>query len=159
MAAVNVVELVVCESVELDSDDAGRGRLAGGDAAAEVTGGAEGVGVEGEEEEDFEWYAEFTDFTDDSPNKKDVHKVQIRLDLEEDAWCRLKLQMDGDGEWIVPAGGRIEGGSKMSYTLAIVAKRADFYKLRLEGQGECKIYSITRQYSEGSELKSRPGRQ
>ena len=117
------------------------------------------AGVEGEEEEDFEWYAEFTDFTDDSPNKKEVHKIQIRLDLEEDAWCRLKLQMDGDGEWFVPAGGRIEGGSKMSYTLAIVPRRADFYKLRLEGQGGCKIYSIARQYVEASELKSRPGRQ
>ncbi len=113
----------------------------------------------GEEEEDFEWYAEFTDFTDDSPNKKEVHKVQIRIDLEEDATCRVKLQMDGDGEWIVPQDGVIEGGSKRSYTLAIVPRRADFYKLRLEGQGGCKIYSIARQYSEGSELKSRPGRQ
>ncbi len=115
--------------------------------------------VEGEEEEDFEWYAEFTDFTDDSPNKKEVHKVQIRLDLEDNAWCQVEMMMDGDGEWFVPAGGRIEGGSKMSYTLAIVPRRADFYRLRLRGQGGCKVYSIARQYVEGSELRSRQGRQ
>ena len=111
------------------------------------------------EEADFEWSAEFTDFTDDSPNKKEVRKIQIRLDLETDAWCQVKIQMDGDGVWTVPKDGKITGGSKMSYTLAIVPRRADFYRLKLEGKGTCRVYSIARQYSEGSELKSRQGRQ
>lgn len=111
------------------------------------------------EEEDFDWYAEFTDFTDDSPNKKGISKIQIRLELEEGASCTVKLMLDSTGEWITPQDGTIQEDGKRSYYLAIIPQRADHYRMRLEGHGGCRVYSIAREYYIGSELKSQPGRQ
>lgn len=111
------------------------------------------------EEEDFEWYVEFTDFTDDSPNKKGISKIQIRADLDVGATCTVKLMMDSSGDWITPKDGTIEENGKRSYYLAIIPQRADHYRMRIEGRGGCKIYSITREYYVGSELKSQTGRQ
>lgn len=112
-----------------------------------------------EEEDDFDWYAEFSDFTDDSPNKKGVSKLQIRMELEENASCTVKIQMDSDGEWVIPNDGTMEEATKRSYWLAIIPERADHYRLRFEGTGGCRIYSISRDYYIGSESKSLPGRQ
>ena len=110
-------------------------------------------------EADFEWCAEFGDFTDESPNKKDIRKLLIRMDLEKDAYCNVWLQLDSDGEWYQPQDGKLEEDTKRSYFLAIVPRRADHYRLKLEGRGGCKVYSIAREFSEGSEFKSLPGRQ
>ena len=119
---------------------------------------------ESEAEEDFAWFAEFADYTDESANKKGVSKIQIRMELEEGASCTVKLRFDSTGEWTVPNQGKIdyiadETDAKRSYTLAIIPRRADHYRLRLEGTGGCRIYSIAIEYYEGSELKSRSGRQ
>ena len=110
---------------------------------------------EGEnEEEDFDWFAEFGDITDDDPNKKGVSKFQIRLELEDGASCQLKVRFDSVGDWI-PAGEKLTADVKRSYYLAIVPHRADHYRLRLEGHGGCRVYSIARERYSGSELKSR----
>lgn len=111
------------------------------------------------EEEDFEWEAEFTDFTDDNPDKKDIRKIQIRMELDEGASCDVWLQLDSDGEWFQPQDGTLEEETKRSYYLAIIPRRADHYRLKLTGTGGCRVYSITREYSIGSQLKSLPGRQ
>lgn len=112
-----------------------------------------------EEEEDFEWCAEFGDFTDESPNKKDIRKLLIRMELEENAHCDVWLQLDSDGTWYQPQDGTLEDENKRSYYLAIVPRRADHYRLKLEGKGGCRVFSIAREFSEGSEFKSLTGRQ
>lgn len=114
-------------------------------------------GSEGVEEGDFEWWAEFGDFTEDEPNKKGVSKLQVRLELDAGASCRVLLRFDSAGEWI-QAGHVMEEGVKRSFYLPIVPRRGDHYRLRLEGRGGCRVYSIAREYYTGSELKSQPGR-
>jgi len=114
---------------------------------------------ESEEEEDFEWEAEFTDYVDDSPDKKDLRKLLIRMDLDEGAECEVWLQLDSDGEWFQPQDGKLEDETKRSYYLAIIPRRADHYRLKLKGLGGCRVYSITREISIGSPFKSLPGRQ
>ena len=111
------------------------------------------------EEEDFEWEAEFTDYVDDSPDKKDIRKLLIRMELDEDAYCNVWLQLDSDGNWFQPQDGTLEEETKRSYYLAIIPRRADHYRLKLTGKGGCRVYSITREYSIGSPMKSLPGRQ
>ena len=115
-----------------------------------------------EEEESFDWWAEFTDFVDDSPNKKGINKFQIRMELDEDETdppsVTVKLMLDSDGEWIIPEGGTIEDPEKRSYILPIIPRRADHYRLRIEGHGGCRIYSIAKEYYQGSDFKSQPGR-
>lgn len=111
----------------------------------------------GTDEDDFDWFAEFGDFTEDDPNKKGVSKVQIRLELEEGAWCRVLMRFDSTGEWI-EAGKRLDADVKRSYYLPIIPRRGDHYRMRLEGHGGCRVYSLVREYYSGSEMKSRPGR-
>lgn len=109
-------------------------------------------------EEPFRWRAEFGDFTEGNPNKKGVSKIQIRLELDEGAEAQVWLQFDTDGDW-QKVGAALGEGVKRSYYLPIVPRRGDHYRLKLEGTGGCRVYSMAREYYSGSELKSKPGRQ
>jgi len=106
----------------------------------------------------FEWFAEFGDFTENSPDKKGLGKLQVRLALDAGAWVKAKLQFDSDGVWR-DAGTVMNENIKRSYILPIIPRRGDHYRLRLEGFGGCRVYSITRQSYIGSALRSKPGRQ
>ncbi len=110
-----------------------------------------------EAELQIQWYAEFADFTSQDPNKKGIGKIQIRLELEEGAEAKVLLMVDSDGVWH-QAGHVLGEGPKRSYYLPIVPRRADHYRLRIEGTGECRIHSITRELYSGSELRSTYGR-
>jgi len=109
-------------------------------------------------EEPVPWWAEFGDFTEKDPNKKGVSKIQIRLELDEGAEVRVLIQFDTDGEWR-KVNGALGEGVKRSYYLPIIPRRGDHYRLRLEGVGGCRVYSLAREYYSGSELRSKPGRQ
>ena len=107
-------------------------------------------------EEDFEWSAEFTDFTDNSTNQKHVAKLSIRLELDKDAYCDIYIMEDSDGTWKQTNPGRITHETKRSYYLAVLPIRADHYRIKLEGKGGCRVYSITREYSYGSPYSRLP---
>ena len=110
-----------------------------------------------EDETAVEWFAEFADITEKDPNKKGVSKMQLRLELEEDATVQAWMMFDSDGKWM-PVGNAIGEGKKRSYYLPIVPRRADHYRLKLTGTGGCRIYSLTLESYSGSELKSKEGR-
>lgn len=103
-----------------------------------------------------EWVAEFGDFTEGDPNKKGVSKLQLRLELDEGAKAEVWIRFDTDGVWSKVS--ELEAGVKRSYYLPIIPRRGDHYRLKLTGTGACRVYSITREYYSGSELKSRAGR-
>lgn len=96
-------------------------------------------------EEDFAWMAEFSDFTEEDPNKKGVCKLLLRLELEEDAEVRVLIRFDSTGEWTQIWRAEYEG-VKRSYYLPIIPRRADHYRIRIEGTGGIRIYSMTREY-------------
>ena len=104
------------------------------------------------------WMAEFTDWTDENPNKKGISKILVRLEVEEDATAELFIRYDSRGEW-EQVNGTLEAEAKRSYTLPVIPHRADHYRLRFQGTGTCRIYSLAREYFDGSSLKSTPGRQ
>jgi hypothetical protein len=103
------------------------------------------------------WSAEFADFTEKSPNKKGIAKLQLRLELDPGARVEVHMQFDSDGVWR-KVNGALGEGAKRSYYLPIIPRRADHYRLRLSGTGGCRVYSLVREYYTGSELKSKPGR-
>ena len=100
---------------------------------------------------------EFTDFTENEPDKKGVGKLQLRIELDDGASLNVMIQFDSDGEWRKI---RTLTGSegKRSHVLPIVPRRCDHYRVKLEGTGGCRIYTMTREFYSGSELKSKPGR-
>ena len=122
-----------------------------------MDGNVQEVPEEAAEEAEVPWMIEFADFTDEDPNKKSVRKLQLRMELEEDAAATVYIQFDSDGYWHEMA--TVNGGEqKRSFTLPIVPRRCDHYRLKIEGTGGAMIHSMSRAYSVGSELKSKSGR-
>ena len=109
------------------------------------------------QEEDVEWSVEWGDFTEDSPNKKGLGKLQIRLSLDKGADFQVYMQFDSDEQWRLVKE-LVGEDPKRSYYLPLVPRRCDHYRLLLKGKGGCKIYSLVREVYAGSELKSIPGR-
>ncbi len=103
-------------------------------------------------EDTVDWMAEFSDFTDEEPNRKGFSKLQIRLELDEGASCQVWIQFDSDGIWrkVREALGE---GVKRSYYLPVVPRRADHYRIKITGTGGCRIYSMAREFYVGSGLK------
>lgn len=110
-----------------------------------------------EPEEILEWMAEFSDFTEEDPNKKGITKLQLRLELEAGASVQVWMQFDGDGQW-QKVGSALSENVKRSYYLPIIPRRADHYRLKLTGSGGCRLYSLVREYYIGSENRSTTGR-
>ena len=112
------------------------------------------TGRTGEAEEPFEWMAEFADFDEGSPEAKGAGKLQLRIELAENAWARAELKFDSIGEW-TQAGKEMRADRKRTFLLPIVPRRADHYRLRIRGAGGCTIHSVARQLYVGSESRTR----
>ena len=103
-------------------------------------------------------FVEFGDFIESSPNAKYVSKFQLRAELEASCILTVKIQYDS-GEWEEIK--RLESKKlfgkeeKQSYVIPIKPRRADHYRLRIEGTRDYKIYSLTRVYDNSSELRTK----
>lgn len=106
----------------------------------------------GEEEGKVNWYAEFADFTEGSPNAKGYSKIQIRMELEAGAAAEVKIQYDSSGTW--ESAGTAQAERKRTFLLPVIPRRADHYRLRLEGTGECTVFSMARSYYSGSDHRT-----
>lgn len=98
----------------------------------------------------FESFAEFADFTDGDPNHKGAAKLQLRIELSENASVTVKMQFDSDGVWHDIK--TLTTTKKKSFYLPIVPRRADHFRIRIEGKGEWRLYSMTRESYSGSEM-------
>ena len=101
-----------------------------------------------------QWSAEFGDFTEENPNHKGLSKLQLRLQMEEGSETRVLVQYDSDGTWRLVRALSGESG-KRNYYLPIIPRRCDHYRIRLEGTGRCRLYSMVRETYGGSERNAR----
>ncbi len=103
------------------------------------------------EEGNISWMVQFADFYADSPNKKGVAKVHLRLNLVSGATATAYIKYNGDSAWttISPS---MSGTYKRSYYLPIIPKRSDNFSVKLAGTGKCDIYSMSLEYYTGSQL-------
>jgi hypothetical protein len=62
----------------------------------------------------------------------------------------IYAQYDLDEEWVQLCD--LVGTSLRSFSIPIRPRRCDFMRLRIEGKGVAKIYSITKTIEQGSEL-------
>lgn len=106
--------------------------------------------VGGTEEDSLPWFAEFGDFIENSPDKKAVTKVQIRMELAAEASAEIYLEYD-DG-FTEKVGPTLYGSEKRSWYLPLIPKRCDSFRIKLAGEGGCRIYSLAVEYSTGSAL-------
>jgi hypothetical protein len=103
------------------------------------------------------WFCEFADISEGQYTKKGVTKLYARIELDEGASCEVWIRYDSAGEWEKAA--EFYADVKRSYTIPVIPRRADHYRIRLTGVGGFRLYSLTREFYQGSAMRSLPGRQ
>ena len=97
---------------------------------------------DGTSKEKVEWNVESGIIGYSLPDSKYVSCMQIRAAIAHDAEMSVYIQYDSDGFWEYK--GTITGNNLMSHTIPIQPKRCDHFKIKIEGKGECKVFSITK---------------
>ena len=96
-----------------------------------------------------EWMAETGIIGTNHPDKKYISKLNIRMSLALTSRISVYIQYDSQDKWDFLF--RVEGTSLRSFTVPIRPKRCDHMRLRIEGEGEAKIYSISKTIEQGSD--------
>lgn len=115
-----------------------------------LNGNAREIPENAEQEMFVESIAEFGDFIEKDPNHKGTAKIQVRMELEEDASVTIEMQFDSDGVWREVK--TLTTAVKRSYYLPIIPRRSDHFRIRFIGTGQWRLYSLVRENYSGSEL-------
>ena len=103
-----------------------------------------------EESDPVEWAVETGVLATDFPDKKYISRLIIRMSLEIGSDVAFLAQYDSTGPWVPLAS--MTGTSLRSFSIPIRPKRCDHFRLRVVGEGDAKIFSITEVIEEGSDL-------
>lgn len=85
------------------------------------------------------------------PDRKYISRINIRMSLEVGANVRVSIQYDSVGPWNQVLS--MHGTSLRSISVPIRPRRCDHMRLRIAGEGDVQIYSITKTIEQGSELR------
>lgn len=96
------------------------------------------------------WMAETGVIGTDSPDKKYISRMDVRLSLELGATVMLFIQYDSFGGWELLH--TMTGTALRSFCIPIRPKRCDHLRLRMVGQGVAKIFSICKTVEQGSDV-------
>lgn len=96
-----------------------------------------------------QWMAETGAFGVSAPDKKYISKLNVRLSLNVGTRVYVYIQYDSMGEWEHIS--TMAGTVLRTFTVPIKPKRCDHMRLRIVGEGEAKIYSITKTIEQGSD--------
>lgn len=106
-------------------------------------------GTVGEPEKPVSWYADTGVIGYHYPDSKYVSKIQLRVKLDFGSRINLFIEYDTDGymEYIAT----LEGERFSAVSFPIVPRRCDHFRIRIEGVGEAKVFSMTKVIEEGGE--------
>lgn len=102
-----------------------------------------------ETEEAVEWMAESGVIGTDSPDRKYISRLNVRMSLDLNTRIFFFAQYDSCGEWEHLA--TLTGTTLKSFVLPIKPKRCDHMRIRIQGIGGARIYSITKTLEQGSD--------
>ena len=97
-----------------------------------------------------EWMVQTGEIGITTPDMKYISRLTVRMTLDIGAEVRFYAQYDFMDDWEEVC--VLEGTSLRSFSIPIRPRRCDHMKLRIEGVGNAKIYSITKTIEQGSEL-------
>jgi hypothetical protein len=90
------------------------------------------------------WYAESGVFGLESHDKKYLVKLSVRLQLETGSSARVSVQYDSSKVW--KQVWATVAGSLRTVTVPVLPIRCDHMRIRIEGVGACRIYSIIKTF-------------
>ena len=104
-------------------------------------------------EGDFDWYAETGDIELITPDHEYVSKIQLRIELGDvNDSLRVSVKYDTDPEWVEKYS--IQKVNKRNIFIPIIPQRCQRMRIRIEGTGEAKIWTLAKTIEGGSELKN-----
>jgi hypothetical protein len=86
----------------------------------------------------------------DSPDKKYISRMDVRMSLEVGARVSFYAEYDSSGEWEHLF--TMTGTKLGSFAVPIRPQRCDHMRLRIMGNGDAKIYSICKTIEQGSDV-------
>ena len=86
----------------------------------------------------------------DSPDKKYISRMDVRLSLTSGSRVFFYVQYDSTSEWEHLL--TMIGTTLRSFSIPIRPKRCDHLRLRIIGEGDAKIYSICKTIEQGSDV-------
>lgn len=95
------------------------------------------------------WMVESGVIGTDMPDKKYISRMVVRIMLDIGTRVRLYIRYNSQGAWeqlFTMTGNRLG-----SFAIPIQPKRCDHLHLRIEGEGDAKLYSITKTVEQGSD--------
>ena len=86
----------------------------------------------------------------ESPDKKYLSRIVLRGSLEVGTRLYLQVQYDSTSAWEQIFA--MDAHTLKTFTIPIIPKRCDHLRLRFVGEGEAKIFSITKTFEQGSDM-------
>ena len=108
------------------------------------------LGTVGETESHVDWMAESGILCYQYPDRKYLSRYNFRVQMEEGAWMDIYVQYDSSGVW--ERKGRINFRGLGTVTVPVRPRRCDHLRIRLEGKGEFRLFSIAKILSIGSDV-------
>jgi len=96
------------------------------------------------------WMAETGVIGTSMPDKKYISRLAVRMSLALGSRVYFYAQYDSAGEWEYIC--TMRGTTLRSFTVPIRPKRCDHFRLRIVGEGDAKIFSITKTIEQGSDV-------
>ena len=84
------------------------------------------------------------------PDMKYISRLLIRMSLDVGAKVDISIQYDSVGDWEQVC--QLTVTSLRSFSVPIRPRRCDHFRIRIEGEGEGRIYSITKTIEQGSDI-------
>ena len=97
-----------------------------------------------------EWMAETGVIGMYTPDKKYISRLNIRMSLDTGTKVKFYAQYDSFGEWELLC--TMISTSLRSFSIPIRPKRCDHFRIRIEGEGDGKIFSIAKTLEQGSDV-------
>ena len=84
------------------------------------------------------------------PDMKYISRLLVRMSLETGATVQVSIQYDSVGAWEPVCS--LTSTSLRSFSVPVRLRRCDHFRIRIEGEGEVRIYSITKTIEQGSDI-------
>ena len=84
------------------------------------------------------------------PDMKYISRLSLRMNVEVGSSAYVRIQYDSIGTWEQVA--NITATTLRSVSVPIHPRRCDHFRIRIEGEGDCKLYSMTRTIEQGSDV-------
>jgi hypothetical protein len=84
----------------------------------------------------------------DTPGKKYISKIEMRMSLAHGSRVLIFIEYDSCGEWELVS--TLVGDNLSTFTIPIRPRRSDHLRLKISGYGEAKVFSLFKTIEEGS---------